>query len=92
MYYINSYYRKLSHSSIQQLFLGQLLFVRQCANSPERFKEENWYITYFIGSLISEVRGYQCLTRVMVSLFLEDDKIHSFIQSTHTGHLFGAWY
>lgn len=59
MYYINSYYRRLSHSSIQQLFLGQLLFVRQCANSPERFKEENWYITYFIGSLIPEVRGYQ---------------------------------
>ena len=41
MYYIKSYYRRLSHSSIQQLFLGQLLFVRQCANSPERFKEEN---------------------------------------------------
>lgn len=59
MYYTNSYYIRLSHSSIQQLFLEQLLFVRQCANSPERFKEENWYITYFIGSLIPEVHGYQ---------------------------------
>ena len=76
MYYTKSYYRRLSHSSIQQLFLGQLLFVRQCANSPERFKEEKRYITYFIRSLIPEVRGYQFYTRVMVSLFLKDNKIN----------------
>lgn len=79
MYDINSYCIRLSHSSIQQLFLGQLLFVRQYANSPERFKEKNWSITYFIGSLIPEVCSYQFEARVMASLFLKDDKINPFI-------------